>query len=179
MGKIYVVRHGQTQGNINRLMYGREDIDLTETGKEQARKTRELLKGVKFDLVFCSPLIRTKHTMEIINEKNVQVNYDDRILERDCGEFQGLTFEQMDRESYWNYHQNLQYERAENIQALFARVYAFLEEIKQKNSDKTILIVTHDGIAKVIKCYFKGIPEDGNLLDLGLKNCEVAQYEWK
>ena len=63
------------------------------------------------------------------------------------------------------------------MEHLFNRVYEFLDEIKEKYKDKTILLVTHSGITKVINCYFNGIPEDGNLQVLGLNNCEVKIYE--
>ncbi len=69
------------------------------------------------------------------------------------------------------------YEKAESMKHLFDRVYKFLDEIKEKYSDKTILLVTHEGITKVINCYFNGIPKDGNLQTLGLKNCEVKIYD--
>lgn len=84
---LYITRHGQTDGNVNKIMDGIRDIDLNETGIEQAKTTRDNLKNVKFDLIICSPLSRTKHTMEIININNYPVIYDDRIQERDCGEF--------------------------------------------------------------------------------------------
>ena len=62
---LYVTRHGQTDGNLYRIMDGIRDIDLNQEGIKQANTTKELLKDVKFDLVICSPLARTKHTMEI------------------------------------------------------------------------------------------------------------------
>ena len=60
---------------------------------------------------------------------------------------------------------------------LFKRVYEFLDDIKEKYKDKTVLVVTHSGISKVVECYFNGIPEDGNLEVLSLKNCEVRKYD--
>ena len=68
--ELYITRHGQTDGNVYKIMDGIRDIDLNEKGIEQAKKTRDNLKDVKFDLIICSPLIRTKHTMEIININN-------------------------------------------------------------------------------------------------------------
>ena len=62
------------------------------------------------------------------------------------------------------------------IKHLFHRVYEFLDEIQENYKDKIILLVTHEGITKVMNCYFNGIPEDGNLQKLGLKNCEVKEY---
>lgn len=175
--KLYIVRHGQTDGNVNKIMDGIRDIDLNETGKEQARITAELLRNTKFDLIICSPLSRTRHTMEIININNYPVIYDDRIKERDCGEFTGKKFDSLNRDLYWNYYDETIYEKAENIDIFFERVFSFLDEIKNKYNDKTILLVTHEGVTKAINCYFNGVPEDGNLQGLGIKNCEVKQYD--
>lgn len=61
--KLYVVRHGQTDGNVNKIMDGVRDIDLNDNGTEQAKTTRDNLKDIDFDLIICSPLLRTKHTM--------------------------------------------------------------------------------------------------------------------
>lgn len=175
---LYITRHGQTDGNVNKIMDGIRDIDLNEIGIEQAKTTRDILKDTKFDFIICSPLSRTKHTMEIININNYPVIFDDRIKERDCGEFTGKSFESLDRDLYWNYYDKTIYEKAESIEHLFNRVYDFLNEIKEKYKDKTILLVTHEGITKTINCYFNGIPEDGNLQTLGLKNCEIAKYQY-
>ena len=71
---LYIVRHGQTDGNVYKIMDGIRDIDLNEKGIEQAELTRDEIKDVNFDLVICSPLSRTKHTMEIININNIPVN---------------------------------------------------------------------------------------------------------
>ncbi len=175
--KLYIVRHGQTDGNVNKIMDGIRDIDLNNNGIEQAQVTRDSLKGIEFDLIICSPLTRTKHTMEIININNNPVVFDERVMERDCGEFTGKGFDSLDRDLYWNYNDTTIYEKAESIEHLFNRVYKFLDEIKENYRDKTILLVTHEGITKVISCYFNGIPKDGNLQTLGLKNCEVKIYD--
>lgn len=175
--KLYIVRHGQTDGNVNKIMDGIRDIDLNNNGIEQAQVTRDNLKDINFDLIICSPLTRTKHTMEIININNHPVVFDERIMERDCGEFTGKRFDSLDRDLYWNYNDTTIYEKAESIEHLFDRVYKFLDEIKENYRNKTILLVTHEGITKVINCYFNGIPKDGNLQTLGLKNCEVKIYD--
>ena len=175
--KLYITRHGQTDGNVYRIMDGIRNIDLNETGKEQARITRDNLSKINFDLIICSPLTRTKHTMEIINKNGCSVIFDERIMERDCGEFTGKSFDSLDRDLYWNYHDQTIYEKAEGMEHFFNRVYEFLDEIKEKYKGKTILLVTHSGVTKVINCYFNGIPEDGDLQTLELDNCEVKTYQ--
>lgn len=175
--ELYVTRHGQTNGNVERIMDGcKRDIPLNEKGISQAEMTRELLKNTKFDLIICSPLIRTKQTMEIINVNNFPVIYEPRVLERDCGEFTGKSFDGLDRDLYWNYNDTTKYKEAESIKDFFKRIYDYLDYIKEVYKDKTILIVSHGGVSKAINCYFNGIPADGNLQNLELKNCEVAKY---
>ena len=90
---------------------------------------------------------------------------------------QEKSFDSLDRDLYWNYKDTTVYEKAESMQELFKRVYEFLDDIKEKYKDKTVLVVTHSGISKVVECYFNGIPEDGNLEVLSLKNCEVRKYD--
>ena len=77
---IYIVRHGQTDWNVEGIYQGRIDIPLNKTGIEQAKKTKEELKGIKFDKVFSSPLKRAIETAQIIC--NNPIIKDDRIIER-------------------------------------------------------------------------------------------------
>lgn len=174
---LYVTRHGQTNGNIERVIDGcRRDLCLNETGISQAKNAKEFLKDVKIDLIICSPLIRTRQTAKIININNVPEIIEPRLIERDSGEFTGMSFDSFDRELYWNYNDTTKYESVENIRDFFKRIYEYLDYIKEEYKDKTVLLVTHGGVTKVINCYFNGIPDSGSLKNLELQNCEVAKY---
>lgn len=176
--KIYVVRHGQTNSNVERIIDGcRRDSSLNEIGIAQAGLARELLKDVKFDAIICSPLVRTRQTADILNINNAPIIYDDRLLERDAGEFTGKSLEGFNMSTYWNYYDNTEYVEVEDIRVFFRRIYDYLDYLKIKYLDKTILLVTHGGVTKVIDCYFNGIAKDGDLMNVGLKNCEIANYE--
>lgn len=182
--KIYLTRHGQTDWNVAHKPQGKADIELNQVGEEQAKVVKEQLQDEKIDLIICSPLKRAKKTAEIINsEKQIPIIYDERISERDFGEFQGKTLEKMKSkvqfQGFWNYEDNVHYEKAENIQDFFNRVYVFLEEIQEKYKDKNILIVTHGGVSIPVTCYFNGIPKEKSLINLGIKNCEVKKFEIK
>ena len=88
--KIYVTRHGQTDWNVQGKTQGRADIELNEVGIKQAKQTKEELKNIDIDLIICSPLKRAKKTAEIINEgRNIPIIFDDQIIERNFGEFEG------------------------------------------------------------------------------------------
>lgn len=174
--ELYITRHGQTDGNVNKIMDGIRDIPLNETGILQANKAKEELKDIKFDLIICSPLTRTRQTMEIININKCPVVFDKGIIERDCGEFTGKGFDSLDRDIYWNYYANAKYERAENIQDFYIRISDYLDQLKIKYRDKTILLVSHGGVSRIVNCYFNGIPKSGDLRGLELNNCEVKKY---
>ncbi len=173
---LYVTRHGQTDYNLKKIMMGIKDIPLNDTGIGQAEETREQIKNIKFDCIISSPLSRAKKTAEIINVNNAPIIYDERIIERDCGELLDKNHDEVDREAYWNYYDKTNYETVENIQDFFKRINDFLEDIKEKYKDKTILLVTHCGVTRAIYCYFNGIPENGDVKKLGQKNCEVKTY---
>ena len=87
---IYYVRHGQTDWNKVKRLQGRTDNPLNEVGIEQAKKTRDLLKNEKIDLIICSPLRRTLETANIINEgRNIKIIKDEGFIERSFGKYEG------------------------------------------------------------------------------------------
>lgn len=172
--KVYIVRHGQVPHNAI-SQYNAEDEDLTELGIAQAEELKDKIKNMKFDIIISSPLTRAKHTADILNINNNKIIYDDMIRERNCGDLSGKPLEVTNREEYWNYYTTIQYGTSENIKLFFGRVYKFLDKLKQENY-KSVLIVAHSGISKAFYGYFNGIPEDGRFLNLGLKNCEIKEY---
>lgn len=176
--KIYVIRHGQTDWNVMKKIQGKVNTELNLTGKEQALKAEEILKDKPIDIIICSPLKRAKQTAELVKgNRNIQIIDDERISERDFGEFEGKKRDEFNFKDFWNYDNKDEYVKVENIKEFFTRVYAFLDEIKIKYEGKNILLVTHGGVSIPISCYFNGIPSDGDLLTLVLKNAEVREYK--
>ena len=154
---LYVIRHGRTNNNDKHLFNGRTDEDINQTGIQQAKMAKEKIKSLPIDLIICSPMKRTKHTAQIINDKEIPIIYDG--------------------EAYWNYH-STKYKNLETVPELFKRVHPVLDEIQEKYKDKNILIVTHNGVARAIYAYFYGLPEDGNIRNIGIhENCEIRKYK--
>ena len=175
---ILVTRHGETDWNLLKKIQGRVDNELNEKGISQARETKEKLKDEKIDLIICSPLKRTRQTADIINEgRNIEIIYDEDIIERDFGEFEGCDVSELDKVDFWNPLNDFSSLRAENVNDLFKRINNFLEKIKKEYPDKRILIVTHGGVSIPIYCYFNEIENDKKLYFYSLKNCEVASYD--
>ena len=173
--KIYLVRHGQCESNvIGRYNFVNEDIN--ETGIYQAESLKEEIKKINYDVIISSPLLRALHTAEIININNKKIITDERLAERKPGSLEGKSIEVTDREEYWNYYTNTRYGTEERIPDLCNRIKEFLDELKTQKY-KNVLIVAHSGVSKAFYVYFNGIPKDGKMLNLGLKNTEVKEYE--
>lgn len=130
--------------------------------------------------MICSPLKRARETLEIIHhKKDVPIVYDKRIAERDCGSLEGKSIDTFDYDHYWNYKKNDLYEGALSIRDFYQRIFDFLEDIKDKYKEETLLIVTLNGVCRAIHTYFYGLPEDGNTEIYSFENAEVQFYETK
>ncbi|MBK8550384.1 MAG: 2,3-bisphosphoglycerate-dependent phosphoglycerate mutase [Ignavibacteria bacterium] len=94
MPKLVIVRHGQSQWNLENRFTGWVNIDLSPAGIAEAEKAGEKLKGFKFDRAFTSDLIRAQRTLDIIldeiDQKDIPVEKDVALNERMYGDLQGL-----------------------------------------------------------------------------------------
>lgn len=94
--KIYLLRHGQTDWNLQRRFQGREDIPLNETGILQAEECGKVFSGKSIGAIITSPLSRARRTAEIIG-KHVgveEVIVEEGITERDFSKVSGMTPEE-------------------------------------------------------------------------------------
>ncbi len=177
---LYVVRHGQTDWNVEKKMQGSADIPLNEKGIEQAYETKNNLKGKKIDIIISSPLIRARQTADIINEDlNLPIIYDKYLKERNYGEFEGVNKLSFDYNSFWSYEKNIKYEKAENIQDFFNRINEFVEDLKSNYNDESILIVCHAGVMKALECILNGMMPDDEIGPFLPKNASVLEYNLK
>lgn len=177
--KIYYVRHGQTDLNLAKKMQGGgTEKELNETGVSQAYNTKKELENVKYNLVICSPMKRAKQTAEIINEgRDIPIITDERIRERKLGDYEGRDVTEEMENNIWDYKLNYNIPNGENLHDFENRINEFFDDIKEKYHDKTILIVAHGGIAKVIKSHLYGMPESQNLAEISMNNCEIIEFE--
>src|SRR5690606_9147241 len=96
---FYLVRHGETEWNLQHRVQGSSDIRLNETGRRQARHTARLLARRSLDEIYTSPLSRASETAAIISERlglGTPIS-DNAFVERDYGEAEGLTRDAINR----------------------------------------------------------------------------------
>ena len=94
MGKLVLVRHGQSQWNLENRFTGWVDVSITPLGAQEAHRAGRELKGIKFDVAFTSELKRAQETLDILLEelgqKDLPVFKDKALNERHYGDLQGL-----------------------------------------------------------------------------------------
>ena len=176
--KIYVVRHGQTDYNINGLFQGRKDIPLNSVGIKQAEETAQKFKNIPVDIILVSPLTRAKETAKYIsNVTGVKPIIEQDLIERNFGDMEGKpNREDCNIKMLLDYEKNYNICNVEPIQSLFKRVSDCLDKIIDKYMGKNVVLVTHGGVAQAIDIYFHGFPESKDLQSIALKNCEVREY---
>ena len=181
--KIYVIRHGQTNWNIEGRIQGKTDIELNNEGNKQALKIKSIIKDYNIDLIISSPLKRARKTAEIINEAlNCPIIFDKSLEERGYGIFEGkvrrlIKDNIINSNLLNNYNINLKYKGIEPIYDLCERVWNLLDNIKRQYNDKNILLVSHGGTIRAINGYFEGMDSDGLIRNPNLSNCQIKIYE--
>ena len=176
---LYLVRHGQTDLNKQHIIQGITNAKLNENGINQAENLKQEIDKLDIDLVISSPLLRTKETTNIIiNNRNIDIIYDDRIIERYAGDLEGKPDELYDHIKVWNYKLNTDLgANIERVQDLLERAKLFLNDIKIKYPNKNILIVSHEAIIRAIHYNIVGYNENTNFKDIKIDNCCLLKYK--
>ncbi len=176
--RLILVRHAQTDLNTKRVYQGtRLDFALNEVGREQAKKTAEFLKDYKFDLILSSPLKRAIETANIINEKhNNEIILMNSITERDFGEFDGQSYDNID---YKKVREDDSYHKygVESPQSFQKRIQDFLDDIHGEHYGKTILVVSHGGTLKMLLSILQNISWEIGVYSIKKPNASISIIE--
>ena len=147
---IYVVRHGETDWNLQEKMQGQTDTPLNDTGREQAKAAAAEVAKNNIHHIFSSDLLRAKETAEIINkELGLEIIFDKRIREYSFGDLEGRNRKDITPQEWKEFNIDARQFNAETIQEIYSRVKSFLDEIESKNLGN-VLLVTHGGTTKML-----------------------------
>lgn len=178
MGRLYFVRHGESEWNVLGQICGSTDIPLTDRGREMARETgRKIVKeGLKIDKIISSPLSRAYETANIIASfLGLEVKKDDRIKEQNFGVWEGKS--PIDNPEFQAAKRVFcsSYGGGESMLKTAQRVYNLLDEIKE-DKDNTYLLVAHNGIYRMVQSYFMDMTNE-EFASQKMPNCSVKVYE--
>jgi probable phosphoglycerate mutase len=161
---LYVIRHGETEWSVQQRMQGHADSALTAKGRAQADAHGRVLREVtRLDALMVSPSGRTRETAYAINAHvQAPISYHDELMERDCGDWTGLTADEVECQfpTSWRergtdryYHRPL---RGENHEDMLHRVRDLLDSLLE-NGVGSVGVVTHGVMLRVIVTYFLGL----------------------
>lgn len=164
MTSIYLVRHGQTAWNKEEIFRGRRDVPLDETGLKQAELAGEYFKELKIDAIYSSPLSRAWQTAERIAKfHRLRIQPLEGIIDMSFGQWEGHPHQEireMDQETYRQWREEPHQVRlpgGETLDEVRSRAMAALEEVVRLNSGKTIVLVSHRVVNKVLLCGILGL----------------------
>lgn len=151
MTTLYLVRHGETVDNANRIMQGQTQGELTEKGREQARDVAARMAGVHIDAFVSSDLKRAYDTCRIIAAPHgMDVLTTPLLRERDWGGFTGRYIPDL-KDAEWP-------DDIEPLDALCRRAADFLDYIKAQFPSSVVLAVGHGIVNKAVQSVFFGKP---------------------
>jgi probable phosphoglycerate mutase len=161
---LYLIRHGQTEWNAQQRMQGRLDSPLTAAGRAQADANGKVLQEfAAVDELVVSPSGRTRHTADIVNAHlRAPVSFDDALMERDCGDWSGLTLDEIASNfpEAWQARENDPYHHrppgGENFEDMVVRVRDFLDSLFERNLGE-IALVTHGALSRAILSYLMAL----------------------
>lgn len=183
MLNIYLVRHGQDEDNVRGILNGQRDQALTKLGVEQAQILSQQIKGsgLKFVVVYSSPLKRAYKTAEIITNHlgiSAPIVLND-LIERDFGVMTGKLTSEIEKicapdilktETITYF---LSPEGAETFPDLIRRAQKILEEIKTRHQDGNILLVAHGDIGKMIYAAYYNLTWEAVLAPFHFGNSDL------
>ncbi|MFN7034736.1 MAG: histidine phosphatase family protein [Bellilinea sp.] len=161
--ELWLVRHGQTDWNVEGRYQGQADMPLNEFGIKQAQDLAEKLRNVNFAAIYSSDLQRALSTAKILAGGR-EVSIDPRLREINQGEWEGQLFDVI-RQRYANFFEN----RLENplesrppggesLKEVAERVKSCVDEITSHHPGERVLIVSHGLVIATLITASRGIP---------------------
>ena len=186
---IYLMRHGQTDLNVQKRLQGSSDIPLNERGRFQASETRKFLedKGIKVTKIISSPLERAIETGYLATGIPMDdISTEDNLIEMSFGIYEQQNMETVDPEFLDRCFDHPDtYEPPENgerYDEVVARAGAVVEMLRKKIAnrefvqDDVVLLVSHGALSHGMFEYMKKTPRAA-YWDVDFNNCAIAKLE--
>jgi len=189
MALLVLVRHGESQWNLENRFTGWVDVPLTEKGRAEARRAGELLREVRFDCAFTSVLQRAIETLdivlEVIGQQGIPIERDQALNERHYGDLQGLnkaeTAKKFGEEQVhlWRRSYNIAPPGGESLEDTAARTLPYFEGriMAAVQQGKNVLVSAHGNSLRSIVMKLDGLTKE-QVLGLNLATGVPLVYEF-
>ena len=183
--EIILIRHGETEWNSQQRMQGHSNSDLSSVGQAQIQALGQWMKNVPFDLIYSSDSLRAKQTAEAITQfSGHELQFDQRLREKNFGVFEGLTSEEA-RERHPEVFRLFKtagskyvIDEGESTQQLQDRALEIVNEFRIKHPEERVLLVTHGGFIRVVMKHSLGLSLETPTRFL-IRNTGVFRLVWE
>ncbi|MFH1671553.1 MAG: 2,3-diphosphoglycerate-dependent phosphoglycerate mutase [Candidatus Portnoybacteria bacterium] len=189
MPKLILLRHLQSQWNLENRFAGWTDVALSEEGIKSAKEVTEKLSNSKIDVIYTSPLKRNRSTVQLVlehlNRKNIPVIVDKALDERNYGELQGLNKDEVKKQygeeqvKLWRRGWNQAPPGGESLKTVFKRVVSFYEKNIEKDLKKgknVLVVASHNSLRALVK-HLERIP-DKDIINLEIPTASLREYDF-
>jgi alpha-ribazole phosphatase/probable phosphoglycerate mutase len=166
--RLLLVRHAEPQAQARGRCYGTLDIGLSDEGHRQADRLARSLAQVGLTAVYTSPRRRSLQTAGALGRVHGLVPIvDERLSEIDFGDFEGRTYEEIEREHpslfrrWMETPTEVEFPNGESYERFKARALLALASILEHHRRDTVAVVSHGGIARAILADCLSIPNAG------------------
>jgi probable phosphoglycerate mutase len=184
MTEIILARHGETEWNVGQIFRGRIDVDLNQTGMEQARLLGQYLSKRKIEAVFPSPLKRALKTAEAIaGPHHLKVEVSLGLIDFDFGQWQGLAMEQViarypELHRQWlDSPDRVTMPEGERLDDVKNRALVVVNESIERY-ENTVVLVSHRVVHKVLICALLGL-DNSYFWNIKLDTCGITTFDYE
>lgn len=165
MLKLYVVRHGETEFNVQKRMQGRLDSPLSPKGIQNAMALSRHLAHIEFDKIYSSPSQRAYRTAELIRgTRTTEIFTENDLREMNLADWEGKTREELERlypveyDIFWHSPQLYKPKKGDGFQQVQDRAIGLLNKLIADNATGNLLLVTHSVVIKTMVAYYRNYP---------------------
>ncbi|MEO8603340.1 MAG: 2,3-bisphosphoglycerate-dependent phosphoglycerate mutase [bacterium] len=188
MALLVLVRHGESQWNLENRFTGWEDVALTDTGRREASRAGELLRGTRFDIAFSSVLQRANLTLELILQATGQTDLpiikDQALNERHYGDLQGLNKAETAKKygdeqvHIWRRSFDIPPPGGESLKDTAARTLPYFERVivPHLGAGEQVLIVAHGNSLRSIVMHLDQLSKE-QVLELNIPTGVPIVYD--
>lgn len=186
-GTIYIIRHGETDGNLTKYLQGcSKDNPLNAKGLAQAQKVMEFFKDKPLDAIYSSPLKRAQQTAAPLAEsKGLKIHTVPGFKEISFGDWEGIEMAEIERR--WASQMMLFFKQPSRLTIPGGRPFAevqreawttFQNILEKEGHGRQIAMVAHGGVIRLLMCAFLEMPLD-RMWSLSVYNASVITInEW-
>lgn len=165
MTRLHLVRHGQTDWNLEGRWQGQADVPLNDHGRQQAQQSAEKLRSIPLAAIYTSDLIRAVDTARAITRVNpAPLVFEPRLREIHQGEWQGLLVDEIQARYADAYHRRrldplkMAAPGGETTQQVRQRAVAAVRDLAAKYPQGDVAVVSHGFTLAVLLTHFNHIP---------------------